>query len=458
MTPPLLLHERSSDLIAYKNQARPAHKAYVRVPPPSFPESAFQDDQPRRRGMREGEAVDDILELYPPISDNTDEYVSITLNDFEIYRPRTAARDPLTLASLNELLTYPGDDRYSIDGSLSFAGVSHYIQDIPFETLTLDGYGSSNFLLSAIHIQSRLNRRSNIFYELGSPAARYTAYHQPFIWLATFCKHFFEYLDEAEDRSVCLRDFESDFFVKLWARHGQSQDFQKWHAQFHNSHDFRQIVAVHHEFLWKETTNISDDVCKHMLWREVDVKQVGAIPFQVRASSIAKTLVTAFIWTLFKDMYFGHHLEIVPADPNVLRLVQKRADAMNLSVVPHPASLPDKSVYQARDAVKQGDVIMLDRDEDGVWQDEASMWYAYVQAVRHDHLGAYLELIWLYRPSETVIDRAFYPMGNELFFSDHCNCEDGRVRLDEVKGTLPVEFCERPRPNAVAFIRQMYVT
>ncbi|KAL9083022.1 MAG: hypothetical protein Q9159_006041 [Coniocarpon cinnabarinum] len=442
---------------------KPNQAAFVRIPAPAFPTSAFQGDEPPRC-CSEDHAVSELSVIYPPLSsdDDEDEYVAFVLDDFEIYRPGRggAERRALTLASLNELLTVAADDLYCFDGCLRYGSESRYVQGVRFESLAIEGYGSESFNIDSICIQSLRYAGSKFWYQLGRPSQRYQPYHEPFMWLALFTKHFEEYL--SAKHNTCLADFESRFYVFLTSKHGMDPHFRRWHSQYNNRNpkDFRQVVATNVEWLWKETTNLSEGARYHILWKEVDPKQLGAIAEE--RLSISKTVVTPLVHQLFSRMYFQEYLKVAPIDGGVLESVQERAQSLGLSVMPQSsqeASEQHWKVVEDPEDVHVGDVVVLDRDVDGVWQDESQVWYAYVQDIRQDRWGALFMLIWLYRASETILDEAFYPHGAELFMSDHCNCEDNRVRFEDIRAILPTEIgAKQPQTTAAAFVRLTYIT
>lgn len=82
---------------------------------------------------------------------------------------------------------------------------------------------------------------------------------------------------------------------------------------------------------------------------------------------------------------------------------------------------------------------------------------AFVQKVCEDDEGAYLKLIWLYRPTETTCANMKYPYPNELFMSDHCECDNTPFRVSEVLGKVTVSWNPREIPKSTYFVRQKYL-
>lgn len=81
---------------------------------------------------------------------------------------------------------------------------------------------------------------------------------------------------------------------------------------------------------------------------------------------------------------------------------------------------------------------------------------AFIQEVCEDAEGIYLELIWMYRPEETTCGNMKYPYPNELFVSDHCECDNTPYRVSEVIGKILVLWNPREFPTSAYFVRQKY--
>lgn len=81
---------------------------------------------------------------------------------------------------------------------------------------------------------------------------------------------------------------------------------------------------------------------------------------------------------------------------------------------------------------------------------------AFVQEVCEDTEGRYIKLIWMYRPEETTCGNMKYPYPNELFMSDHCECENTPYRISEVIGKLLVLWNPQEIPTFTYFVRQIY--
>lgn len=108
-------------------------------------------------------------------------------------------------------------------------------------------------------------------------------------------------------------------------------------------------------------------------------------------------------------------------------------------------------------AVQTGDIVAIPSDTNTDWKTEDQYWYAYVQSRKVTEQGQQLGLIWLYRPADTACQNMKYPHPQELFMSDHCNCDDAAIYTSEVAHKVRVALFGHLEPSqAEFFIRQKY--
>ena len=89
--------------------------------------------------------------------------------------------------------------------------------------------------------------------------------------------------------------------------------------------------------------------------------------------------------------------------------------------------------------------MVRDSSEDLKWKDEEPFWYAYVQKVEQTRTGKGLRVLWLDAPSHTICSTMHYSVNQELFLSDHCNCEErDPIPIDEVVSKTSVTFVSGP--------------
>ena len=177
------------------------------------------------------------------------------------------------------------------------------------------------------------------------------------------------------------------------------------------------------------------------------------------------TIVTPDVARCFENISFSNHLKAGHISDQVQKDWKQRARSMGLTVSMQdtPKSTEEASRQNPRvNKVEVGDVVSIDRDEDGPWTDNAPEWFAYVEGIPQDKAGSeYLELTWLYRPSDTICADGFYPRTKELFFSDHCNCAHNyeKVYVKDVRRKVPLAmFANNVDHTAEYFIRHTYIT
>ncbi|KAJ9648940.1 hypothetical protein H2199_000853 [Coniosporium tulheliwenetii] len=375
-----------------------------------------------------------------------DDYVSFELSAFSMYRPPKPSNRAVwdernyeyKMESLHQLNNKQGVSELLFDGILSVGQERRYVQGVPFKTLSIDGYGDhSAHTATGIWIQSSQGRQSAIWYQLRHPAEEYTRYHKPFLWMANLSKYFVDYL--AEHDAVRLRDFRRRFYEQLVARHGSNEHFVKWLGES-RSPDFRTSVAANAGFLFNESWNINTELTSHPIWSEIGPVELSAVPQQPQEE--AKTIVTPYTYVCFKNMYFSKWLEARHPTNEVLNLQRRRQEALGFR--PHGTSSHaplNRALPSISREFRVGDVVGVNRDEESIWKDGQDIWFAYVQRTRKDTEGRQLlDVIWLYRPIDTTLSTMTYPVKNELFFSDHCNCDEHVFRAADVVCKVNVDW------------------
>ena len=385
-----------------------------------------------------------------------------TLSDFSIYRPDRGDW-PNEFVPLHRLNVAYGDDKLLFDGVISFGGVRRYVQRVPFSKVTIEGYGDDDHDISEICIQSVAGVNQDVWYSLGKPAGEYQVYHDAFLWIAEFAKHFLDYL--SGHKSVHFHNLRHDFHEWLRDRYAPGPGLDEWLAKYHGR-DFRQAFVAYCGFLWKEAYAIDKDAQHHPIWAEADPMQLDAIKEEPITED--KTVVTSYVFECFKHLYFRDHLKQQEfTDPEVMRIYQKRKATMEFTTMTNEFNdsrrVRQMHKHSSVDKIETGSVIAVRRDETSDWKDESNIWYAYVQDIkayhRRGHRQQSLDVIWLYRPGETILSKGKYPWEKELFFSDHCNCKDAELLISDVLHTVDIEwFGRNPDTPATFFVRQKYCT
>lgn len=395
------------------------------------------------------------------------------LEDFSIYLAHNYTRRGLKDVEENSLsnefaslhgMYQRGDGLRYMDGILNFGGKKRYVQRVPFETLSIGGYEDQSLhtVRTEIWIQSIRGGKLDVWYRLRAPAPEYHRYHEPFLWLADLAKHVIDYM--ADHENVSIFSFKSDFFNWLREVHGLSESFQIWHSKY-NDADYRRVVACHSGFLFFQAMQLDPKYASHPVWAETDPEALNAVPERRKkpysfntASTITKTVVTPYVYRCFDHLPFARFLDPQTPTPPVLRLWNMRVAANSL----HPNSAKfsrdelDKGLARPV-PVSVGDVVAINSDKQSRWKNDDHLWYVYIQGIQEMKKERSLKIIWLYRPTDTACQGMKYPHSKELFFSDHCNCDDGRIYASEVVAKPKVSFFAGPDTNADFFVRQKYI-
>lgn len=404
--------------------------------------------------------------------------MSVDLEDYSIYRPhksiieyrkKTPRGEKILsgeLASLHEI-----DQRtervWYFDAIINYGNKKAYVQHVPFEILSIGGYEDRHLdtVGSNIWIQSIQGKEANIWYKIKSPACEYRRFHEAFLWMADFSKHVVDYLYYHDE--VCLENFKLAFSQWLRKTHGSNSKLESWQNEYGDT-DYRRAVAAHSFFLYNQALQMDKKYASHPLWSEIDWEILDAVPLQVGHQSknpIEKTVVTPFVYECFKHLPWAKLLDSQPFAPAVARAREKhvtfestkpRMAFTNLGS--HMRRSRERAVGDA--SISVGDVVAVPPDKNTKWRTKDDLWYGYVQDTTDLDKGQALGLIWLYRPSDTACQKMKYPFENELFFSDHCNCEDQRIYASEVIQVPRVLFFASSDDiidKADYFVRQRYL-
>ncbi|KAL8909271.1 MAG: hypothetical protein Q9207_000281 [Kuettlingeria erythrocarpa] len=204
------------------------------------------------------------------------EFISVDLEDFSIYRPHaTVLRQKSKVSGgilseklrSNELvslyeLNSRASDTFFLDGIIHFgASRQHhrYVQKVAFESLSIGAYEDVRIhtIGPDVWLQSTGGKGWNVWYRLRRPAPEYLRYHTPFLWLADLAKHVVDYLHA--HLQVTLRDFRTAFSLWLETAHGCDHGFRLWRNQYPKK-DFRLIVAAYAGFIYNQAGQIGRKV------------------------------------------------------------------------------------------------------------------------------------------------------------------------------------------------------
>ncbi|KAI9822297.1 MAG: DNA methyltransferase Dim-2 [Pycnora praestabilis] len=449
--------------------------AIIRVPRMRFPKSMYYGWRPPLDESKEASVLSDFKarRWSSPIAPYGESEL-YELQDFCVYG--AFGRKAGQFVSLHSL---DGNKHSFFDGILSNGTLLRYVQRVPFRLVSIGNYAdvTRHHVKDEIWIQSIYNERKEIWYKLMQPAAEYEHYHVEFLWLANFAKYFIDFLGHHQD--VVLHDFRAKFHEWLLDLHTGDGVFEEWLTQFSHT-DFCSVVCANTEFLWKEATDINANFTRYPLWSEFDLKSLTAVK-EHETTKKTNTAVTPWIYECFEYMSWGKHLDSISLPP--ISIERKSRHERALGFIPksyahamagrgHTSSYDNAAVYAAQSLqqdnegkvprqpqkIRVGEVVGVLKDDDTVWKGTAELWFAYVQHIQRSNKGKQLlHVIWLYAPSDTTCSTMRYPIKDELFLSDHCNCEDVKLEVSEIVCTIPVNFRGEPGvPNAKYFVRQKY--
>ncbi|KAM0191256.1 hypothetical protein ACHAPA_007521 [Fusarium lateritium] len=458
-----------------------------------LPTSFYEPFEPGVPIVDESEAVARLFEAAEQAGQDVDDFVEFELDDFSIYCDR-ASYGP-EMCSLHHLHTKTGYSNFLFDGRLSVDGTAFFVRGVPINALPIGDYGtlSKHTVRDKIWIRSKINSKREIYYRLNQPAKEYRRFFTPFTWVADLAKHFVEYLMTmgTNKYDVSIFHFRSTF--SNWLAKSKKQDpiFISWRDQ-HPSNDFRTSIVANLAFLYKEAVGVlkEKNARKHSIWAEIlyfrQYEPCGLLktPTGSRSRSglvaneaknvkdIAPTIVTQYMYDCFNHLPFGEWLEVMQLSNRAQSLQSELIRKRHLEL-PSPLHKNAKDISTAGrqqiENIQPGDTISTPRDteESGTqWRREiphgfndVDRWFALVQRIHVNKRGRRsFDVIWYYRPVDTLCALMKYPWNNELFLSDHCSCkESSKISENEVLGVHPVEFGGTSATKAEFFCRQTYV-
>ena len=366
-----------------------------------------------------------------------------------------------------------------IDGTLQSNGHSQSFLRGKITDVNIGNLEDTSQSSAAEHIWIRTagGKEVDYWYRLVSPSKEYSPFWIDFLWLADFVKFFIDFLhvNSGHGKMVHLFDFKSDFWAWLQSLHGAK--IRKWHYQCAGKTDFRQHVLSHASFLLDQTIDkkrTGDPRLLYPIWEEI---AAGPSSDRQAASEGEKTVVTANVAsvfsTIFPDWQDVHQiLEIVDICPEVeAYLMKRRSDwhfpeklkhsqqqqfrGQGANRISKAAWLLEKAAGEIRSGQVYDTRKLLHNIIVRKTYDEEDFRYAWVRAVSPSRLS----VVWLVLPAETLCgsreEGGFYPIGNELFFSDECNCEEVSVhRVVQVYEAS--SFTDHAENGADLFVHSLY--
>ena len=387
----------------------------------------------------------------------------IELSDYEIYSvPEDNFFGELhTLDYLDE-----NGKKLQFNGVVSIGHERHFVQNVPIKSYSIEGYGVDEDPNVVIYINSHLASHDgdyDLWYKLNCPSRPYKPFQGAFHWIANLGKHVIDFLDSKS--SVSLNEFRHKFYHWLQQRFKNHLEFQNW-LQAYQSIDFRKIVHAHISYLWSEAVCLQDDqiLSQHPLWDQCGRRDNEMIP-----PKCAKTIATQHVYNCFRNRYFAEQLLAMNPSECVRAARQHRMRTLGLPVESHSLSPSIKRTsIRIPKNFTVGDVISIipDQEENKKWRKSAKdsakirEWFGYVHRVSTQSDGRQrLYVLWLYRPEDTTINTTDYPVKQELFISENCNCLEYKLMDSDVYKCYSVEWFSKRYDTPKDFlVRQKYDT
>ncbi|KAH9864645.1 hypothetical protein J1614_010580 [Plenodomus biglobosus] len=401
--------------------------------------------------------------------DSRKQLLYIDLAEFEIYRSpdigHTARKSELI--GLHQL-EVPAPKKLCFDGYVRVGNVKHCVQGLNIRDCSIEGYGNVQHPGVVIYLQSEFASRDanyDIWYKLGEPTAEYRRFHEPFLWIAQLGKHVIDFMESQPAQSVALENFRQDFVRWLLGRFTNNMSFKSWHLEFQRQSDFRVAVHAYLDYIYHQVFNLSNSqhLFSHPVWSECMVK--GMVSVQPQSQILQHTIATPIVHEAFQNMYFGQNIRRCSPSRDVEQKQERRKRELGFTTTPKktPLLAMTNPILQSYGGsrVNIGDVVAIKADEMDrrKWRNSSDEWLAYVHDTKlRDGDVQELFVLWLYRPCDTNMFKAKYPFKNELFFSDNCNCGEGKLLSTDVVGRYDVLWEPKSIPVSQFFVRQTYVT
>ena len=395
-------------------------------------------------------------------------------------RSQNKRNRPVESSQANELVSLHEINEWNV-GRLCFDGwiidgeKARYVQNVLFSILAIGGYKELGrpTVGKEVWIQSTQGQKAGVWYRLRNPAPEYRRFHEPFLWIADLAKYVVDYLHI--HWQVSLNHFRERFHTWVKCQYGSNAHACNWLKC--GSRDFRGVVAAQANFLYCQASQVDHKLEDHPIWKEVHPRLLSAIEEQVEqgttsdmftlssrgstTSSRRKTTVTPYVYECFENQTWAKFLYC--QTPSVSMATQ--SDCANGGPEP-PSGLSKVGFHTQRNSlsktesrtIHRGDVVALPRDKESPWKTIDTHWYGYVHGIKETGKGPTLELLWLYRPSDTECRKMHYPFAKELFLSDHCNCGDAPILVQEITHRPRIAFFGTPDTKDVDFfVRQKYI-
>lgn len=433
-------------------------------------------------------------------------YYELEVDDFNIFE----SENPKRSASLHELASSKpkASLNYSLSGVIRHEnGMTQRVEELQITGVYIRNFGrldgdnrpALSSCRNAIYLETRLSESHDCRYLLRSPSPIYEEKFATFTWLATLTKHVHDYVQWSirSDQTVSLEDFRECFHKKLLEWHHDDPHFLEWSQQCPGATDFRHKITcgLHAKFIFDQICKIkqSDNevLQSQPLWTEVAPQKLRD-PTKEKNHLNRRTPVTAWIKEVFLKAFpewrrrrgRGEDL-LVAMDlaPDVLKKRDTRSELIGLgNKLSHRRSdhFSDQNISVAAQLLEQAsesDKHPSSRSSIAELPGKAVILrmstkygteYKYAYVLRVNTGGSEISVRWLVLPNRTVCEgrtagrsqtrpKTFYPIGNELFWSDECCCEAVRVsRMVAVHGISILQ--DHAQTENELFVHRQYVS
>jgi DNA (cytosine-5)-methyltransferase 1 len=385
-----------------------------------------------------------------------------TLSNYEIYRrpgpeSETEKRYAYDLVCLHKF----GDTGFDLwfDGLISYGEVSYFVRALPILKLRIDRFEGRAMNVYVGSTLSDGDAVHDVWLQLQNPAPTYERFHQPFLWIALFASYVVDYLSRS--KSVDLNSFRRDFVESLQNKLDHDVEFEQWFRQTKERPDLRVALQAQINFIRRQTTGLPNEkhLQSHPIWEDCMQGNNKAVAAQ-EETKIHGALVTPLVHSSFQKICFERYLHERSFSKSVReqqrfqnRKLGFAGDAPTHSAIEIPGTTARISKVQA------GDVVFF--AESSNTRSGGTLSFGLVQHTTLC-LSDNVQNVYVLRlspPTETIIGTAPYPVSNELFLTDHCNCKEKRLCISEVSGIHSVDWAPMTLRTTKDFIvRQTYLT
>ncbi|EXJ73759.1 uncharacterized protein A1O5_03521 [Cladophialophora psammophila CBS 110553] len=410
------------------------------------------------------------------VSKEPSEFWEFNLHNFYVYRSATHPQksrgkyESLHIV-YSELADGHDEGHWLIDGLLEHNGVRKQVVGAAIVQVSIGGfedigqYSVNDF----IWVKTKESRAKRYWYRLQSASEEYSTVWNPFVWLANFTKYFVDYLYTRSNSGVPvhLADFRANFWQWLDDLHGES--IRDWHNQCHQRSDFRHHVSAYRRFLYDQANDIYDkddgpSVLQQPIWAEISDPKARQYSLPVEKTTVTPNVAASF--SEFKSWEKFDLLEVVHLSPEVKEYRKKRVmewKFLDKFIVNPLTTFVSKGTQRIsrvawilEQAAIRNQTVHIDRHDTILHRVVIVRWndtfrYAWVRRTQKCNFS----VVWLVLPAETLCGRtAAYKIGNELFFTDSCNCDPIPYR-DVVE---IVEACVQDTPinSSQLFLHLLY--